>query len=187
MFSENLCLEVSVSKGDMRIWMLLSLKSISSKWSKIVVNDMNPNEFQVLDFHLHPTSHWMSLDVTAVDDLEKTWFQKNPALGNSAGDLFGMVKTWPPTIGDEKVTHWITWAGKIGNNPAPQLESLAPQLESLESLVHPKIAFREGSWWKLHGLPLKLTASFFAPENKPGPPKGNKLVFQPSLFRCFCC
>ena len=36
--------------------------------------------------------------------------------GNSAGDLFGMVfcdpfnrESWPPTIGDEKVTVCITW------------------------------------------------------------------------------
>ena len=42
--------------------------------------------------------------------------------GNSAGDLFGMVSSrdpfewlasWPPTIGDEKVTNWITWLPKI--------------------------------------------------------------------------
>ena len=38
--------------------------------------------------------------------------------GDSIRDLFGMVKTWPfqgvkwpPTIGDEKGTAWITWEG----------------------------------------------------------------------------
>ena len=31
-------------------------------------------------------------------------------------DLFGMVK-WPPTIGDEKVTNWITWWMMIHEKP----------------------------------------------------------------------
>ena len=60
---------------------------------------------------------WTSGWEKAIPPPEKTMVAQEIRLpGNSAGALLGMVKKWPfgkviwpPTIGNQKVTNWITW------------------------------------------------------------------------------
>ena len=85
-------------------------------------------------------------------------------------DLFGMVKTWPlqmvkwpPTIGDEKVTAWITWKGVLFHSTKPT--TIPPSLQQDETLGSDSIF--QFIWRNLTDLPVpKKTWYVFFPGKK---------------------